>query len=339
MWRKIARVSAYMLAVALVVAYICYASNLARKHRAQQRVEEIIISLPDSSEEHGFTSRERILQDLEQNGLKVENVLVDSIDAVAISKHIAKAGYVRDVNVYVTCAGKLYIDVLQHKPVMRLLCGGLNTYVTAENHAFCAPDNTSCYTPVITGCYTPLFSSDYEGTVGDHYDKLINQESDAMTELDNELSSLQKDKKVVVAKMAKVKGAEADKYREKLASMTSLEKAFAERKQLLEERKKKLQKKSEDFAKLTNFVSEVGNDTFWSAEIVQFVADTTYTGDISLRLIPRSGNFVIEFGTLDDGSAKLAKLRKFYDKGLKHVGWDRYKTVDVKYDKQVICKE
>ena len=35
---------------------------------------------------------------------------------------------------------------------------------------------------------------------------------------------------------------------------------------------------------------------------------------------------------------KLTKLYKFYDKGLPHVGWERYKVVDVRYDKQIICR-
>ena len=99
-----------------------------------------------------------------------------------------------------------------------------------------------------------------------------------------------------------------------------------------------MQKRSGDFTNLINFVSKVGRDPFWSAEVVQFVADTTYMGEISLRLIPRSGNFEIVFGTLENSDDKLAKLYKFYDKGLPHVGWERYKVVDVRYDKQIICR-
>ena len=56
-----------------------------------------------------------------------------------------------------------------------------------------------------------------------------------------------------------------------------------------------------------------------------------------MRLVPRSGNFIIEFGTLANYEEKLEKLRKFYDKGLSHIGWEHYRKVDVRYDKQVIC--
>jgi cell division septal protein FtsQ len=339
MWRKIARVSGYMFAVALVIAYMCCASNLARKHRANQRVEKIIISLPDNSDMLNFTSAAEIIQDLEQNGFKVNNSSIGSIDAAAISKHIARLGYVKDVNAYVTYKGELYIDVRQHKPVLRLLSGGLNSYVSADGHIFRVPEQSVCYTPVVTGSYQPLFPCDYEGKVSSYYSELIGKEERTITELDNKLSALNKKKKKVLEKLSKAGRSKVDKYRDQLASLSSQEEALQEEKQKFENRKKKLQKKRTDFANLTNFVSEVGKDSFWSAEIVQCVADTTNTGEISLSLIPRSGDFVITFGTLDNRTEKLAKLQKFYDKGLAHVGWNRYKTVDVRYDKQIICKE
>ena len=339
MWRKILRVTGYMLAVALVVAYICYASHLAGQHKAKQRIEEIIISLPDNSEEFHFTSQEQILSDLEQNGLKVENVPIDSVDAFAISQHIAKAGYVREVKAYTTYTGKLYIDIQQHKPVLRLLSCGFNSYVTAENHVFVVPKNSSCYTPVVTGSYKPSFPKEYLGLSGDYYAELISKEDKEITELDNELSGVRKNKKKAVEKLSKAKRAAVDKYRDGIATLTSHEEYLEAEKHKFEHRKKKLQEKRDDFANLTNFVSEVGKDAFWSAEFVQYVADTTSTGEISLSIIPRSGNFVINFGTLENRGTKLAKLRKFYDKGLSSVGWDRYKTIDVRYDKQIICKE
>jgi cell division protein FtsQ len=72
---------------------------------------------------------------------------------------------------------------------------------------------------------------------------------------------------------------------------------------------------------------------------VQFVADTTSCGAVSLRMIPRSGDFVIAFGELNNVDDKLNKLEQFYNDGLRHLGWDKFKTIDIRYDKQVICRE
>ena len=85
------------------------------------------------------------------------------------------------------------------------------------------------------------------------------------------------------------------------------------------------------------FVDQIGQDSHWNEEITQFDIRSNSLGEISMRMLPRSGDFAIEFGTLSDRDVKLAKLRKFYDKGLSHIGHSYYKSVDVRFDKQVIC--
>ena len=339
MWRKIGRIVGITIGWGLILAYILYASNLTNEYMSQQRVTEIIISLPDSTETHCFTSTAQIRQQLEESGLKMENELVGNVDAVNISQYLAKKGFVRDVDAYVTYGGKMYIDIWQHKPVLRMLCGGMNSYVTAEGYIFRVPNGSSYYTSVVTGSYKPRFARDYEGVVFDYFDEAVERENQGIDELGKQLSALRRKQEKCAEQLSESKRAEADKYREELAQMNAQEEELTKQHRTLEDRKKKLQRKCEDFANLANFVAKVSNDPFWSAEIVQYVADTTYVGDISLRMVPRSGNFVIEFGTLNNSDEKLAKLRKFYDKGLSYMGWDRYKMVDVRYDKQIICTE
>lgn len=339
MWRKIVRIAAFVLAVAVIVAYICYASHLAQEHRSTQKIEKVVISLPDSSSTQRFTSTAQIRKYLEQSGLKLEKELVDSVNAVAISEHIAKKGFVRDVDVYTTYAGELYIDIMQHKPVMRLLCGGMNTYVTAEGDVFPSPVGSAFYTAVVTGAYKPFMPRNYEGKVADYVISLVDGVDAEIKTIKSELSALRRERTRCVERIAELKGSDTSELKAHVAELNTKEATLKQRQATLEERKKKLLKKSEDFANLTNFVTEVGDDEFWSAEVVQYVADTTYMGEISLRLIPRSGNFVIEFGTLSNSEKKLEKLRNFYDKGLSHMGWNRYKKVDIRYDKQIICTE
>ena len=66
---------------------------------------------------------------------------------------------------------------------------------------------------------------------------------------------------------------------------------------------------------------------------------TTESGAIDLELTPRSGNYTILFGRLDDAEQKLDKLLRFYREGLGKAGWDRYRTINVKYAGQVVCTE
>ena len=326
MWRKLSKILLFVLAVTGIIVYICYASSLAQEYRARTRVCNIEISLPDNSENRNFTSLEQVREKLDQSGMNIYNELIDSIDVVNIAAYIARDGYVSDVDVHVAYSGTLYVDIKQYTPALRLLSGGLNSYVTEEGQVFCQPYESAYYTLVVTGKYKPYFGTYYEGNAKEYFANLIGEENNKLTKISTELASL------------RVSRRESNDVRE-LVKIDSMEVLLKKQKAKSENRKKKLQKRSVDFANLINFVSKVNKDPFWSAEVVQLVADTTYMGEIALRLIPRSGNFEIDFGTLDNSDEKLAKLRKFYEKGLPYVGWELYKVVDVRYDKQIICRE
>ena len=41
----------------------------------------------------------------------------------------------------------------------------------------------------------------------------------------------------------------------------------------------------------------------------------------------------------EDAERKFDKLLRFYRSGLSSVGWDAYRTVDVRYRNQVVCKK
>ena len=49
------------------------------------------------------------------------------------------------------------------------------------------------------------------------------------------------------------------------------------------------------------------------------------------------GQHVIELGSTADFQEKLQRLRTFYREGLERVGWNKYKTISLAYDGQVVC--
>ncbi|EKC69617.1 cell division protein FtsQ [human gut metagenome] len=103
--------------------------------------------------------------------------------------------------------------------------------------------------------------------------------------------------------------------------------------------KKNWKKDYEDFMKLLTFVQLVEEDDFWRSEVVQITARTASSGALELELTPRSGRFAILFGRPEDAERKFDKLLRFYRSGLSSVGWDAYRTVDVRYRNQVVCKK
>ena len=342
----------------MIVAYILYASHLAQEHRATQCIEDVVISIADSTETRQFASTEQIYKHLQRSGLKIENELVDSLDAIKILDYINRNGFVREADAYVTYSGELHVNITQHEPVMRLLCSGINSYVTKEGDVFRSPQNASYYTAVVTGGYKPLFNARYEGDIHSYYAKLVDDENVKLVKLGEEFVRLKSERGTFVARRADLRkqskrglfesrdsyeqrkvgiGVESTECNRHIAQCDARKKELERQQCVIEMRKKKLYERYNDFTNLINFVSRVENDSFWSAEIVQFIADTTSMGEITLRLVPRSGDFIIEFGTLVEGDEKLRKLGNFYDDGLSRMGWNLYKTIDVRYNKQVIC--
>lgn len=93
---------------------------------------------------------------------------------------------------------------------------------------------------------------------------------------------------------------------------------------------------SEKFAKeqLLPFVLFIENDEFWQAQIEQVHIEK----DGEVLLTPLVGEHIIEFGNLEDYQKKLQKMKAFYEQVLAKNNWNKYKTVSLKYNNQVIAK-
>lgn len=73
-------------------------------------------------------------------------------------------------------------------------------------------------------------------------------------------------------------------------------------------------------------------DNFWNAQIEQI-----YVKNNEFELIPRVGSQTIVFGNISHYQKKFKKLKALYEQGMSQVGWNKYKTINLKYKKQVIC--
>lgn len=78
----------------------------------------------------------------------------------------------------------------------------------------------------------------------------------------------------------------------------------------------------------------VNNNTFWKAQIEQFFVSENQ--DISF--IPFPGVHEVILGDTANLDEKFKKLEIFYKKGLNKIGWDKYKSINLKFKGQVICK-
>ncbi len=86
---------------------------------------------------------------------------------------------------------------------------------------------------------------------------------------------------------------------------------------------------------LLDVVNAIDRSQFWKAQVEQI--NVTREGQI--ELVPRVGDHLLILGTAQDADEKLKRLENFYRKGLDNVGWNKYRTISVAYENQVVCKK
>lgn len=74
-------------------------------------------------------------------------------------------------------------------------------------------------------------------------------------------------------------------------------------------------------------------DEFWRAQTEQIFVNK----DRELELIPKLGDHVILLGDASDLDKKLRKLMAMYKGGFATKGWDKYKTINLKFENQIVC--
>lgn len=91
-----------------------------------------------------------------------------------------------------------------------------------------------------------------------------------------------------------------------------------------------------DMAKnLFDAAKYIRQDDFWDSQIEQILVNPKN----EIELIPRLGNQRIILGSANDIDIKLNNLMVFYKQVMSQVGWETYKTINLKYTNQVICQK
>lgn len=350
-----------------VLVYVVWTGASAHRVRTAQRIRSLEIEVVDSTSQGYLVTGPQVRRWIAQSGIATVGAPVGEVDLGAIERLIARNGFVEQVSAYVAGQGRLHVRIVPREPLLRLLTDGMNGYVTARGYLFAAPRASSLYVPVVTGSYRPPVPPDYVGSVRDHIDKRLREIDERIAELErsrypvyrreqsyeNEYQTIRRkrlkrrwwrgesaeefDRRVETLREEKAQARRTWRYRTRVIR-AELERI--DRQQEAERRKqKKLEKSYEDFMKLLTFVETVEEDDFWRSEVVQIAAHTTPSGALEVELTPRSGGFTILFGRLEEVDGKFDKLLRFYRNGLSTLGWDTYRTIDIRYDNQVVCKK
>ena len=89
---------------------------------------------------------------------------------------------------------------------------------------------------------------------------------------------------------------------------------------------------------LANIASRIEYENFY--EILSRLPSDTYSDENNeIQLITLLGSHVVILGSIDRLEDKLDDLRSFYLKSTDFVDLEKYKSVDLKYKNQIVCKK
>lgn len=77
----------------------------------------------------------------------------------------------------------------------------------------------------------------------------------------------------------------------------------------------------------------LADNPFWNAQIEQVYVNQS----LEMELWPRIGNHKIILGDDRHLAEKFSKLYTFYKEGLNKTGWNEYKIINLKFEKQIVC--
>lgn len=86
--------------------------------------------------------------------------------------------------------------------------------------------------------------------------------------------------------------------------------------------------------KLYTLMRYVNDSKVWNAQIEQIFVSR----DQDIILIPKLGKFSVILGDVDQLDSKFKKLETFFNQGLNKTGWDKYKSLNLKFNELIICK-
>lgn len=81
----------------------------------------------------------------------------------------------------------------------------------------------------------------------------------------------------------------------------------------------------------------INGNPFWASQVAQINLDLSCGADCrEMEMVPLIGNHVVKLGNGENIDKKFNRLFIFYKQVLSKTGFDKYKTIDVRFDGQVV---
>lgn len=248
----------------ILTGYFFVVLGFVYENRQNTICRKIDISISDE-DMNKFLKKDDIFRVLEKYKVKMIGMPIDSINTFLAEQLINKSRAVRASAAYTTIDGKLNIEVIQRRPILRVTNQRLqNYYLDETGHLIPMLKQYSAYTLIANGYITEPFDVTVERNI------------------------------------------------------------FASKKDSII-----MPNIIYDLFNISNFIN---NDDFWRSQIEQIYVNKN--GE--MELIPRVGSQTIIFGKSNDMIVKFRKLKAMY-RAFNEIGWNQYKTINLKFKDQVIC--
>ena len=86
-------------------------------------------------------------------------------------------------------------------------------------------------------------------------------------------------------------------------------------------------------SQLFDFCNYISKNEFWN----KYIGQIHVKANREIVLVPLIDTFRIGFGDLGEYSVKLNKLKAFLDSAKENKIWSKYKFINLKYNKQIVC--
>lgn len=363
MLKKIAKCLVHIALWALLIVAIVWAVMLSNNHRNMELVCGTDIEVKGGGS-NPLISVDDINLWLKEQNLHPDGSIISKVDIAAIESMVASHSAIAKVNTHINYDGRVSISLEQREPIARLRMSGYDMYLTEDGHVLPVDGYNATHVKVITGDYKPFFDSRYAGCVATIVSDSIASLERYVEQLEeSKLPHYKRHKENNVALREVKRSAPKRGLFEPKRSFEIVEIAFKDSlSRAIEEHsinsraidediaaidraidralhiKHNLCRQVEEFNAMVAMIRYIISDSFLDADITQIVATGGGVNELQLAVIPRVANVTVELGTTENLEGKLATLRRFYEKGLSRIGWDKYSVISLRYDGQVVCK-
>ena len=88
-------------------------------------------------------------------------------------------------------------------------------------------------------------------------------------------------------------------------------------------------------AEIYRLATYIQNDPLLKIQIEQIYV----TKNREYEFVPKVGRHIIIFGGIENMDEKFKKLLVFYHQGINNAGWNTYKSINLKFENQVVCSK